>query len=205
MQLVFKYELDYNLLLIYYLGSRLWFNDINSIWLPSVEDCLDGNNPGACTHSPLFSLPDYVLAVLIPEGRDSRFFWLGILVGDLIVVLSVAVWYVQFYFRFRMFVGPLLSKLWFCCCIIIDLFIVTAVYLPAISSLLFDFWKPIWCSFFVHQGLVIFLFISYSPISEEFKTYPSYCFISINNTLLIIILYSSLQASGFSGNYFSWH
>jgi hypothetical protein len=46
----------------------------------------------------------------------------------------------------------------------------------------------------------LLLFIFYFPILEELMRYFSYCFISINNILLVVICYPSLVVSGFSRN-----
>jgi hypothetical protein len=55
----------------------------------------------------------------------------------------------------------------------------------------------------VYQGLLNFIIYFYFLILKELIIYVSYCFISINNKLLVMKCYSSLVVSGFSRNEFN--
>jgi hypothetical protein len=55
----------------------------------------------------------------------------------------------------------------------------------------------------VYQCSVNFVVYFYFPILKELTIYVSYCFISINNRLLVVKCYSSLEVSGFSRNEFN--
>jgi len=55
----------------------------------------------------------------------------------------------------------------------------------------------------VYQGSLNFIIYFYFPILKELIIYVSYCFISINNDLLVVKYYSSLVVSGFSRNEFN--
>jgi len=57
--------------------------------------------------------------------------------------------------------------------------------------------------YFVCQGSLNFIIYFYFPILKELIIYVSYCFISINNNLLVVKFYSSLVVSGFSRNEFN--
>jgi hypothetical protein len=58
-------------------------------------------------------------------------------------------------------------------------------------------------SYLVYQGSLNFIIHFYFPILKELIIYVSYCFISINNRLLVVTCYSSLVFSGFSRNEFN--
>ena len=55
----------------------------------------------------------------------------------------------------------------------------------------------------MYQGSLYFAVYFYFPILKELIVYDSYCFISINNNLLVVQFYSSLVVSGFSRNEFN--
>ena len=55
----------------------------------------------------------------------------------------------------------------------------------------------------MYQGSLNFTIYFYFPILKELISYVSYCFISINNNLLVVKCYSSLVVSGFSRNEFN--
>jgi hypothetical protein len=55
-------------------------------------------------------------------------------------------------------------------------------------------------SYLVYQASLNFIIYFHFPILKDLMTYVSYCFISINNRLLVVKCYSSLVASGFSRN-----
>jgi len=57
--------------------------------------------------------------------------------------------------------------------------------------------------YLVYQGSLNFIIYFYFPILKELMVYVSYCFISINNILLVVKCYSSLVVSGFSRNEFN--
>ena len=50
----------------------------------------------------------------------------------------------------------------------------------------------------MYQGSLNFIIYFYFPILKELIIYVSYCFISINNGLLLVKCYSHLVVSGFS-------
>ena len=52
----------------------------------------------------------------------------------------------------------------------------------------------------VYQGPLNFIIYLNFPILKEVIVYIGYCFISINNNLLVVNCYSSLVVSGFSRN-----
>jgi hypothetical protein len=54
----------------------------------------------------------------------------------------------------------------------------------------------------VFQGSLNFIIYFYFPILKALMIYISYCFISINNRLLLVKCYLSLVVSGFSRNEF---
>jgi hypothetical protein len=53
------------------------------------------------------------------------------------------------------------------------------------------------------SGLIEFYYLFFPPILKELIIYVSYCFISINNRLLVLKCYLSLVVSGFSKNEFN--
>ena len=55
----------------------------------------------------------------------------------------------------------------------------------------------------MYQGSLHFIIYFYFPILKELIIYVNYCFISINNRLLVVKCYSSLVVSGFSRNEFN--
>ena len=55
----------------------------------------------------------------------------------------------------------------------------------------------------MYQCLLNFIIYFYFPISKNLIIYVSYCFISINNNLLVMKFCSSLKVSGFSRNEFN--
>ena len=55
----------------------------------------------------------------------------------------------------------------------------------------------------MYQGSLNFIIYFYFPILKELMGYVSCCFISINNSLLVVKCYSSLVVSGFSRNEFN--
>ena len=56
----------------------------------------------------------------------------------------------------------------------------------------------------MYQGSLNFIiYFLYFPVLRELMTYVSYCFISINNTLLVVKCYLSLVISGSSRNEFN--
>jgi len=55
----------------------------------------------------------------------------------------------------------------------------------------------------VYQGSLNFIIYFYFLVLRELIGYVSYCFISINNTLLVVKCYSSLVISGSSRNEFN--
>lgn len=57
--------------------------------------------------------------------------------------------------------------------------------------------------YLVYQGSLNFIIYFYFPILKELMVYFSYCFISINNGLLVVKCYSSLMVSGFPRNEFN--
>jgi hypothetical protein len=64
-------------------------------------------------------------------------------------------------------------------------------------KLMFFFLSWFCLSYLVYQGSLNFIIYFYFPILKQL-TYVSYCFISINNGLLVVKRYSSLVVSGFS-------
>jgi len=55
----------------------------------------------------------------------------------------------------------------------------------------------------LYQGSLNFIIYFYFSILKELIIYVSYCFISIDNSLLVMKCYSSLVVSGFSRNEFN--
>jgi len=55
----------------------------------------------------------------------------------------------------------------------------------------------------VYQSSLNFIIYFYLPILKELIIYVSYCFISINNNLVVVKCYSSLVVSGFSRSEFN--
>ena len=55
----------------------------------------------------------------------------------------------------------------------------------------------------MYQGSLNFIIYFYFPILKELIVYVGYCFISINDILLVVKCYSSLVVSGFSRNEFN--
>jgi hypothetical protein len=55
----------------------------------------------------------------------------------------------------------------------------------------------------MYQGSLYFIIYFYFQILKELIVYFSYCFIIINNRLLVVKCYSSLVVSGFSRNEFN--
>jgi hypothetical protein len=58
-------------------------------------------------------------------------------------------------------------------------------------------------SYLVYQDSWNFIIYFYFQILKELIVYVSYSFISINNRLLVVKCYSSLEVSGFSRNEFN--
>jgi hypothetical protein len=57
--------------------------------------------------------------------------------------------------------------------------------------------------YLVYRDSFNFIIYFYSQISTTLMVYVSYCFISINNGLLVVKCYSSLVVSGFLRNEFN--
>jgi len=55
----------------------------------------------------------------------------------------------------------------------------------------------------VFQGSLNFIIYFHFPILKELIIYVIYCFISINNNLLVVKCYSTSVVSGFSRNVFN--
>ena len=83
------------------------------------------------------------------------------------------------------------------------LFAIDYLYRRGMNLCYFIFKSWFCLLYLVYQGSLNFIIYFYFPILKELMVYFSYCFIIINNRLLVVKCYSSLVVSGFSRNEFN--